>query len=259
MNILANLASTQDSTIAGERDSLGGARVLNSGIHLLTVEMAYIIESKGGAYGLELRFKAENNDNLRQTIYFTSGREKGQKNFFEKDGKKSFLPGFLLVNSLCLLTVAKELSQVVPEEKLVNVWDSTQKKELPKKVPVLMELIGKKVYAAVFKQIEDKTKLEGNEYVPTGETIEKNEIDKFFRESDRMTVAEVMAHAQDPQVQPIFFGQWSEKWTDKVRDKTTGKKPPLGSGAGAGTLFGGAGAAAPNGAAGRPTSSLFSK
>lgn len=79
-------------------------------------------------------------------------------------------------------------------------------------------------------------------YVPSGEVREENEIDKIFRATDGMTVAEIRANATEA----VFATSWKDKWTGVTKDRTT--KQAAGSTAGAPT---------PQGAAAKPTTSLF--
>lgn len=239
MSLLKNL--TSDSSITAEKDSVGGgSRVLDSGLILGTITLAYVTTSQGGAMGLVLGLKADAGE-VRPTLWMTSGTAKGCKNFYEKDGEKFYLPGYLLANSLCLLTVGKEISELDTEEKVVNVWSSDAKAEVPTKVNMLMDLLGQKIYAGVIKQTVDKTKKDdAGVYQPTGETREENEIDKFFRARDKMTTAEIRAKAEAA----TFADTWSEKFTGTVRDKTSKKAANGKAGAprAPGALLNGAGA-----------------
>lgn len=245
MNMLATLQT--DNSIAQETDVLGGgSRMLESGLYPATIALAYLEQSKGGALALNLTLKTEEGREVRQQLWMTSGREKGQKNYYEdKQGAKHYLPGFNLANSLCLLTVAKEISQLETEKKVVKLYSYETKSEVPTQVDALTDLIGKEIIAGVIKQVVDKNvKNEATgEYVPSGETREENEIDKFFRARDKMTTAEIRAQAEEP----AFYNAWGEKWNGVTRDKSS-KTSNKGT-AGAPKL------AASNG---KPTSSLFS-
>lgn len=249
MSLLKNL--TSDSSISGEKDNLGGGnRVLESGLYLMKTAIAYITKSGGGALGLVLHLKTEDGRELRQTLWMTSGTEKGCKNFYEKDGEKHYLPGYLLANSLCLLTIGKEISNLDTEQKVVNVYSSEAKSEVPTKVDMLTDLLGQEIIGAVFKQVVDKTKKgDDGKYYPTGETREENELDKFFRVRDKMTVAEIRAQAEEP----IFYGAWNDKWTGKTRERAKGAGSAGTAGAPkAATLFGSAKPSAT-----KPATSLF--
>jgi hypothetical protein len=222
MSLLKNL--TSDSSIADEKDSIGSSRAaIDSGIYTGTIEMAYLNKAASGALGLVLDLKTSDGKEIRQTFWMTGGTAKGCNNFFmDKDGNKQYLPGFIMANSVALLAVGKEISEVEDEEKIINVYSSTARAEVPTKTPVLVELIGKEITFALIKQIEDKTKK--NEitqvYESTGETREVNEIEKFFRASDKMTTAEIRGQATEA----AFYKTWADKWTGKIKDKS-GKAP----------------------------------
>lgn len=249
MSMFKNLAS--DSSIANERDSVGGSRVIESGLYPFDIALAYGITSGGGAMGLVVGLKSAEGKELRQTLWMTSGTAKGCKNFYmDKQNQKQYLPGYLLANSLCLLTVGKEISDLDTEEKVISVYSPEAKAEVPTKVNMLVDLLGKPIFAGVIKQVVDKTKKdEAGEYQPTGETREENEIDKFFRARDRMTTAEIRAQATEA----AFADTWSAKWTGVTRERAT--KVAGTAGAPKGSAFNGT--AKPAAAAGKPAASLF--
>jgi hypothetical protein len=247
MSLLKNLKT--DSSIAGEKDQLGGGGVFDSGYYNFIVTMAYLQESSGGALGLFLTLKDKaSGRELRNTQYLTGGRDKGQKNYYEKDGEKNYLPGFLIGNSLAMLTTGKEISDLDTEEKVVSIYNFDAKADVPTKVPVLVDLLGKEINAGVLRVTEDKTKKNeaDGKYYPTGETRDVNELDKFFcaREGyEHFTTAEIKAKAEKPE----FYAAWTEKNAGKTRVK-------------AGKQSGTAGAPAKSGApagGGKPASSLF--
>lgn len=246
MSILSTL--TTDNTIADEKDSLGGSRgAMESGIYGAKIVHAYIKKSDGGAIALEVNLKTSNDRELRQTFWMTSGTAKGCKNYYEdKQGDKQYLPGFVMANALCLLTVGKEISALETEQKVIPLYNKDAKAEVPTKVDMLMDLVGQEVIAAVIKQTVDKTvKNDAGVYVPTGETREENEVDKFFRARDRMTTAEIRAQADTA----VFVETWAQKWSGKVRDKSKG--------AAAGASAGTAGLPKPAATTSKPTTSLF--
>ena len=224
MSLLKNL--TTDASIANERDSLGGARLLDSGLHLFTITLAYLQVATSGALSLVLGLKAPAGE-TRQTFWLTGGKDKGCKNYYEdKSGAKQYLPGFILANSLALLTVGKELSELETEQKVTNVYNADAKKELPTKVDMLMDLIGKEILGGVIRQTVDKTKKDAaGVYQPTGETREENEVDKFFRASDCITTTEIRAEATEA----AFATAWEEKWKGVTRNKAKGASGTAGA------------------------------
>ena len=245
MSLLANLAT--DSSIADEKDVIGGGGPVDSGIYNATISLAHIIKSQGGAMGLALTLKTESGKDIRQTLWMTSGTAKGAKNYYEdKNGAKQYLPGFLLANSLSLLAAGKEIASMDTEQKVINLYSPEAKAEVPTKVDMVMDLLGKEIIAGIIKQTVDKTKKNETTgvYEATGETREENELDKFFRAKDRMTTAEIRAQAEEA----VFIDSWESKWAGKVRDRAKGAAAGL---AGVPKLGGAPGAAK------KPTTSLF--
>ena len=249
MSLLKNLKT--DDSIANEKDSVGNSGPLDSGLYMSKVTLAYLTKSKGGALGLVLNAKTEAGREIRSTIYVTSGTEKGGQNFYtDKDGAKQYLPGFLLANSLALLTVGKELSELDTEQKVVNVYSPEAKAEVPTKVDMVTDLLGQDILIGLIKQTVDKTvKNEAGAYVPTGETRDENEIDKFFRARDKMTTAEIRAQAEAA----AFVETWDAKWTGVTRTKAKAK----GAAAGVAGKVGSPKAAANAATASKPKTSLF--
>lgn len=242
MSLLATLST--DSSVTEEKDSVGSGGPLDSGLYKSTIALAYVTKSAGGAMGLVLNMKTEANREIRQTLWMTSGTAKGCKNYYEKDGEKFYLPGFNHANSLALLTCGKEISELETETKVVNVYSAEAKSEVPTKVEMLMDLLGKEIIVGVIRQTVDKTKKnEAGVYEATGETRDENEIDKLFRAKDRMTTAEIRAQAENAG----FIDTWDAKFTGTVKNKAKGA---------AGTAGAPKAAGAPA-AAKKPTTSLF--
>lgn len=216
-----------DTTIENETNNLG-AGALDSAIYDFIVDMAYLDKSQGGANSLNLHLKDKSGKVLRTTLWITSKDAKGNKNYYEIDGKKRYLPGFNQANAIAMLGVGKEISALVPETKSVKVYDFDLKKEVPKEKQVLMELLGAEISCGVIKQVVDtNTKNAQGVYVASGKTREENEIDKCFRTSDGMTVAELRAG----ETLPVFKEKWEAKNTGTVRNKSAGKAASTQSGA----------------------------
>lgn len=218
MSILSSLAS--DASIGQETDSVGGGNApLESGLYACTVSMAHLKKADSGAMALVLTLTTEDKREIRQSLWMTSGTAKGCKNYYEKDGEKNFLPGFNHANALCLLTVGKEISAMDTEQKVVKLYSAEAKAEVPTKVDVIVDLLGKEILVGLIKQTVDKTKKnDAGVYVPTGETRDENEIDKLFRATDRMTTAEIRAQATEA----AFADTWSGKWAGKTKSKVKG-------------------------------------
>ncbi len=207
-----------DDKIQGETDNIGGS-IYESGLYPATITLAYEGESSGGALSLNVHLEGEQGQTIRSTIYVTSGTAKGQKNTYtNKKGEEQYLPGFLSAQSLSMMAVGKPLSELVSEEKTIDVYNYEAKAEVPTKVPMLTELIGKKVIVGLIKQTVDKrAKGDDGKYHATGETRDENEIDKFFHYDSRMTTSEIAAKAEVAK----FIDTWDKKNTGVTRDRTT--------------------------------------
>ena len=240
MSLFNNI--TSDESIANEKDSLGGARTLESGAYNFTIKLAYVIRAASEAMGVVLELESDKGEKLKVTEYVTSGKEKGCKHYYERNGEKHYLPGFNNINSVCLLSIGKELKDMSHEEKMVPLYNKDAKAEVPTKVPVLVDLIGQQITLGVIREIHNKSKW--NDVTKTRDvvegTIEQNSVDKVFRTRDYKTTNEVRGQVAEA----VFYNQWIEKNAGKDRDKTK---------AGAATGTGTAGAPAA-----KPKQSLFS-
>lgn len=223
MSLLAALST--DKSIQDETDNAGSS-VLDSDIYKCTVQTAYIGTSDGGAISLNCTFKTETNQEFRQTFWMTSGTAKGCKNYYEdKNGEKKYLPGFIQANALALLAAGQEISTLDTETKVIKAWNKDAKAEVPTKVEMLMDLVGKEIIVGLIKQTVDKTaKADDGSYQPTGETREENEVDKFFRAKDSKTTTEIRAEADEAK----FINTWATKWKGKIKNRSKGL--PAGSG-----------------------------
>lgn len=244
MSLLANLNT--DSNIADEKDSIGGSRVRESGLYPLNIALAYITKSEGGAMALNLSLKDDDGE-VRQQLWMTSGTAKGGNNYYiDKKGDKQYLPGFNMANSLALLTLGKEISALDTEDKVINLYNFDTKGDVPTKVAMVVDLLGKDILVGLIKQTVDINKKDDatGEYKASGEVRDENEIDKLFRAEDRMTSAEIRAKAEVAE----FADTWEAKWKGQTKNKAKGA-------AAGGT----AGAPKPAGASTKPQQSLFAK
>lgn len=251
--LLSNLNT--DASLEDEKDILGGGGPLDTDVYGSEITMAYLDKSQGGALGLNLHLKTDQGREIRETLWVASGDAKGNKTYFEnKQGEKKPLPGFTNATAMCLLTVGKELGEMDTESKVVKVYSREAQAEVPQTKEVLVDLLGQRIKVGLFKQTIDKrAKGDDGNYAPTGETRDVNEIDKFFRDRDGMTTAEIRAQADEA----VFMNTWKDKWAGQVRDRTS-KDAPQGGTAGlprqAANSPAGAGAAA---ASSKPKQSLF--
>ena len=209
----------KDDGLEESGDVLGGGGTLESGAHEAIIKLAFAGKSQSSnARSLVVHFDI-NGFEYRETYWITN---KNGENFYtdKKDNtKRHQLPGYSIVNSLCLLSTGFPLSEQEGEEKTVNLYDFDAKKELPKSVPVLTDLIGKPITIGLLKQIVDKTaKDDSGKYNPTGETREENVADKFFHAESHRTVTEVKGGLEEA----VFYEKWVEKNTGKTRNRAKG-------------------------------------
>jgi hypothetical protein len=227
MGLLTGLAS--DADIKQETDSVGGTKVFPSGTYSAVIDAAFLGKSKGGATSLTMHYAMPDGSTFRNVLWIVSGDAKGNKNYYvNKNGDKHFLPGFNAANSISVLAIDKKLTELEEEDKVITLYDFDLKKEIPKKVPMLTELIGQEITIGLIEQTVDKNvKTDAGEYVASGETRQENEVDKVFRTSDGITLAELTDGKP-----PEFITTWTKKWIGEVRNKAKGA--PKGAGVVAG-------------------------
>ena len=211
MSLFSNMKS---EGLEQSQDRLGGFQAFESDIYTGTVKALYAGESKGGAVSVTLILDVGEGKEYRETFYVTN---KNKENFFVNKGtkKKSPLPGFTVVNDICLITTGKELHELETEEKVIKVWDSDAKAEVPKSVPMVTEALGQKVSVGVLKQLENKTEKQGDEYVAIPETRDVNIVDKVFHPEFKVTVAEARQGKKNGE----FWDAWLKRNQGQTRDR----------------------------------------
>lgn len=205
---------------AVEKDVVGGGfKSLPSGIYGFDVLLAYCGKSKGGAKFVQLELKEVDTDNKRRFTIYVSNKEGSIKYKNKKTGALEYLPGFLTIDSLCLLTVGKPLVQLQAqiEKKTINLYNFDLKREVPTEVDMLMPLIGQRIKAGILETIENKSAKNPSSgvYEPTNEKRTINEIDKFFRDRDDKTVGEIVGKKEKAE----FIETWKAKWDGVPNDK----------------------------------------
>jgi len=196
------------------QDRLGGFKVLESGPYTGTIKAAYAGKSsRSNAQSVTLIVDTKDAGEYRETFWITNGQ--GQ-NFYTKENKKNPLPGFTVVDDLCLVTTQAPLSAQPTEDKVMNVYDPDAKKEVPKSVPMLVNLLGKEVTLGILKELRNKqAKNNAGVYEDTVDTREENVTDKIFHYPSNLTVVEARKQIQTP----AFYGSWVEKNKGQTRDR----------------------------------------
>lgn len=210
------------------QDRLGGFNVYDADAYDVDIKAFYAGKSESGARNITVILAMPSGE-YRETVYVTN---RNGENFFypkDKDGKedktkpKQTLPGWTLIEDIVLCAVGKELSQLAFEEKVMNVYDPDQKKEVPTAVQMATELLGSKVTVGLLKTKEFKQKKgDDGKYYDTDETRESNSLAKVFDYETKITVPEAR-EAQKKNIAPTadFYPKWVEKNKGKVIDKTT--------------------------------------
>lgn len=241
-----------DATLAGETNTLGGGRRLpESGMYPSRIDMAYLSESSGGAFAMNLHLTLldaeKGNTEHRETIYFTN---KQKQTFYTKDGEKHALPGFMIVDALSLLVTGKSVLELDTQDATLKLWSGAAKAEVPTQVKIFPDLVGQEIYTGIVKALVNKQEKGGDgKYHAIAETREEATIDKFFRAADKLTTPEIRAGETEAK----FYQQWVERFAGKVVDRT--KKDLPARAPGAVSPMQGATAAAP--AVAKPTTSMF--
>lgn len=203
------------------QDRLGGFQVRETNSYLATIKAAYAGKSAGGAQNISFIFTLPDGE-YNETIYITN--KQGENWFLNQNDKtkKVPLPGFTTVNDICLMTTNKPLAEQDTEEKVVKIYDYDEKKELPKSVQMLVDLIGKKVHLGIVRQTVDKNvKNESTgEYQPSGEVRDENVIEKVFHDPSLVTVVEATQGISEA----VFYPKWLEKNANVTRVRTAASK-----------------------------------
>jgi hypothetical protein len=192
-NIFAGKKAASNDKV--ETDFVGGGGLFETDIYKAVIKTAYTGKAANSEARNVTLLLDVNGREVRQQIWVSN--RKGELTYKGKDSKNNVveknLPGFNMVNSLCMLVCSKELGQMDVEELTVKLYDFDAKKELPQAVDCFVELHGETISIALQKQVIDKTALNASSgnYEPTGETRTINEVIKFFPEDKLVTISEV--------------------------------------------------------------------
>lgn len=209
--------------IEESQDRLGGFAVRESDAYLGTIKAAYVGQSANSkarsvtVIAVLKETETHLGGEYRETFWVTN---RDDKNFYvdTKDGnKKKPLAGFTIVDDLCQVTIGKGLADVVTEDKVINVYDPDQKKELPKSVPMIVEMIDTVATFGILKKLKNKQAKDANgTYQDTPDSRDENETDKIFHHPSNLTMAEARNKKN-----ATFYGAWVEKNRGKTRDQRT--------------------------------------
>lgn len=192
----------------------GGSFTVPSDIYELVIKQAYGHVAASGAMAVHLELGVTGRENpYSETIYVTN---KNGENFYTRNGKNFPLPGFSIIEDICLITTGSGLSEQPHEDKLVNIWDFESSKFIPKERPVLVDLIGKKFSGGILEIRENKTAKNQStgKYEPINEERIINNLQKVWDTDSQLTVFEAR-NDKDPE----FWDAWIDKYAGNLQDK----------------------------------------
>ncbi len=238
MNAFSNLKKADGTEDAGDRIG-SNFEAVASGVYDATIKVAYLGNSSSSKATSVTVVADLDGKEMRETIWVTNG--KGETFYNDKDDpkKKHDLPGFVTINDLCLLATGHPLDQQEDAEKVVKIYNFTDKKEVNTPVQTIAGLQGAKVKLGVLRQIVDvQKKDDGGQYVNTGKTRTENVIDKVFHAETGRTVTEYRTGTETPEFQKL----WAERNTGKDRNRSKGGEAGGAGSSGSGRPGGNAGA-----------------
>lgn len=216
-------------------DRIGGGGLFDSGVYTGKVKLAYAGKSAGGAAFMAVHLDLGGKE-YRETIYISN--KAGENFYVDKNDpkKKQPMPGFVTIDELCMMTTGLPLAEQDFTDKVVSLYDFDTKKDVPQNVPCMLDVMGKDITVAIFKDTVDKQEKDSQgQYQNTGKTREENVIDKFFHADSGRTTTECLAGMETA----IFLPKWKEKNTGVTRDRVKGAagKSGVPGGKAGGSLF----------------------
>lgn len=218
MSILGNVKT--DNSVE-DKDTLGGGFIVDTGVHKMMIELAYIEKMQSGSVAMHLHLKSvENGALVRTKDYIVSSDAKGNKTTYtdKETGKELPLPSFSLMTSLAQVTAGCNIEDLTEEERVVERWDFDTSSNVPQKTTVLKELIDKPVQVGIIRQKVHKRKEVDGNWIDTPEVKEENKVEKFFRAADGLTQTEIKAGATE--------ASFKQKWADRYGTDTIDKTDP---------------------------------
>lgn len=200
-----------------EEDKVGGgsyAKFDKTGSYDVIIEVAYAIQSKGGALGVTTVFKREDGAKLTDTQWITNKVK--QTYYIDKNGEKRYLAGYNAIMSIDGLITGKTQAQPKLEKKKIKVWNNELRKEVIEEKDVLIDWVNKPLTILVHRVLRNKTAQDSTgAYVSIPETVERTEIQHYVDAVTHKTKNETIS-----KVESSLYGKWIEKFKeDYVADK----------------------------------------
>lgn len=229
MGTLFSSLKADEKDVERQVESVGGNRVvLPSDIYDATIAIAYTQQNtskESQAIGVTIIFKIKDVEH-RETFYVSD--RKGNNYYTSSKGNKIYLPGFTLVDDLCMIATGgdKHLSDCNTKDVIIEVYNFESKQTEKTTVISIEELQGAKVKVALsqvkeYRQVKQTDASGKVSYVPSDKVDEKNVVRQFFDPDRHMTVLEAISGKTEPE----YYNKWLEKNKDKLWDKTANVKP----------------------------------
>lgn len=217
MSLLKRVKKSQ-TAVTEEKDVLGGRFIFDTDVYAVDIKQAFIFKTEGGSTGC--RIEAVTQDGQDYTTDLWIADKKGN-NYYVKDKEQRLLPGYIMLNSLLLLSAGKSLDAIDGDDdyEALELSEKTVKmgKDKNQQVEVLDDLTGANALFAIQKVRKNKTKKVGDAYVDTAEIVFDNELVKVFstqEDSYGYTVSECETEAKEAE----FMSKWVSKNKGKERD-----------------------------------------
>ena len=214
---LTDIGINENANETTERDVLPGGRtrVQESDVYDVRIDQAYMYEATSGSMQFVVEFVEMPTESFshKERYTITSGRLKGQKSTYERDGKEVPLPSFTKATNLCKLVTGKPITAIDFEKKYVPIYNPETQKQEPTEMDVPMELIGKQLKIGLLKVRENKPVLVNKKWTDGPDEREVNEVEKVF-DADGKTLSEQQAGTQ-----AAFIERWKAKRQGKLEDR----------------------------------------
>lgn len=225
MSLMSGI-QTDQSAQEESKDTLGGGGgyLVDTGIHLAAIEVAYLDKSSRGSISFNVHFKTPEGKTIQMTEYITN--QKGE-NFYVREGAKYLLPGFNKATAICRLTLGAELHQLEShiETRAITLYSSAEGKRVPQNKEVLVPLLGHKLQLGILREYVDVNEKTGTTpagkdiWSPSGYSKEVNTVDKVFHADSGLTEIEVRGGLTEA----TFKSEWETKYGEETIDSTKDK------------------------------------
>ena len=197
----------------------GGKYISETGKYDVIVKKAYMDISASGALCFNMTVQTEDEKEMSITEYISNAKKEV---FYtdKKDGTKKYMPSYVRMKNVDFLLTKKLQETPRTEKKLIKVWNTEAKKEVPTEKDMLVEWVGKPLTILVTKTKEFKqTKNADGVYVDTDEVKTLAVVDFYVDAVTNKTQNEISGNQE-----PLICTKWLEKHpSDFVRDRTNGK------------------------------------